>query len=111
MNRKPVILRALARSDAEAAIDYYIGEADEVVAARFIDALEAAYWLIGEHPASGSLRHVHELALPDLRSVPLKGFPWLVFYVARGEHIDVWHVLHAQRDIPVWLKDSESRTA
>jgi toxin ParE1/3/4 len=105
MKRKPVIPRALAVRDVDSAIDYYIAEAEPAVAERFIDALEAAYRLIGEHPASGSPRYAHELALPGLRCLPLKGFPWLVFYVAREDHLDVWRVLHAQRDIPAWLKN------
>jgi toxin ParE1/3/4 len=28
-----------------------------------------------------------------------------VFYIERESHIDVWRVLHAERDIPVWMKD------
>ncbi len=104
---KPVRPRALARRDGESAIDHHVGEAGPAVAVRFVDALEAAYRLIGEHPASGSPRYAHELALPGLRSVLLKGFPWLVFYVAREDHIDVWRVLHAHRDIPARLRDSE----
>jgi toxin ParE1/3/4 len=107
MNRKPVIPRALARRDVDAAIDYYIDEAGPAIAARFIDALEAAYRRIGEHPASGSPRYAHELALPGLRTLLLKGFPWLVFYVVREDHVDVWRVLHSHRDIPASLQDPE----
>ncbi|HUN97874.1 MAG TPA: type II toxin-antitoxin system RelE/ParE family toxin [Bradyrhizobium sp.] len=108
MDRHPINLRALARRDVESAIDYYIEEAGSAVAARFIGALEAAYRLIGEHPSSGSPRYAHELALPGLRCLPLKDFPWLVFYVARGDDIDVWRVLHTRRDIPAWMHDPES---
>jgi toxin ParE1/3/4 len=28
-----------------------------------------------------------------------------VLYIERASHIDVWRVLHAERDIPVWMKD------
>jgi len=31
---------------------------------------------------------------------PLKCYPHLVFYVERADHIDVWRVLHGERDIP-----------
>ena len=31
-----------------------------------------------------------------------------VFYVERDDHIDVWRVLHAQRDIPAWMQEPES---
>ncbi len=46
-----------------------------------------------------------ELDLPELRSWPLKRYPFLVFYVEQPDHIDVWRVLHGQRDIPSWLRE------
>ncbi len=30
---------------------------------------------------------------------------YLVFYVERSDHADVWPVLQRQRDIPAWLQD------
>ena len=42
----------------------------------------------------------HELNLPGLRSWPLTHYPYLVFYLERADHVDVWRVLHGQRDIP-----------
>jgi len=97
---KPVVPRRKATEDAEAAVDHYLIEAGVDVALQFVDALQAAYAHIGGHPASGSPRHGHELALPGLRSWPLPGFPYLVFYVERTDHVDVWRVLHGHRDIP-----------
>jgi toxin ParE1/3/4 len=38
--------------------------------------------------------------LPGLRFWPLKRYPYFVFYLERETHIDVWRVLHAERDIP-----------
>lgn len=107
MNGKRVHPRALARRDVEAAVDYYIREAGATIALRFIAALESAYRTIAEHPAAASPRYGQELALPGLRSHRLSGFPYLVFYVERDDHIDVWRVLHAQRDIPAWLHEPE----
>ena len=43
----------------------------------------------------------HELNLPGLRAWPLTRYPCLVFEVERSDHVDVWRVLHGQRDIPV----------
>jgi toxin ParE1/3/4 len=80
-----------------------VTEAGEAVALRFIDAVEAAYRAISRNPAAGSPRHGHELDLPGLRSPLLKGDPYLIFYIERDGHVDVWHVLNAQRDIPAWL--------
>ena len=70
-----------------------------------VEALEQAYLHIAGQPASGSPRHAHELNLPGLRSWPLQRYPYLIFYVERPNHIDIWRVLHGQRDIPAWLHD------
>jgi len=31
-----------------------------------------------------------------------------VFYVEQPDHIDVWRVLHGQRDIPTWMQQADS---
>ena len=105
MTAKPVIPRAKARADIDLAVEHYADEADAHVAFSFIDALEQAYAFIGEMPAAGSPRWSHELNLPGLRTIRLKGFPWLVFYLEFETHVDVWRVLHAKRDMPAWLTD------
>lgn len=105
MKSKPIIPRIVAQRDVEDAIDYYLNKTSEQVALGFITALEQAYTYIARHPATGSTRYAHELDLPELRSCPLKRFPFLVFYVERTDHIDVWRVLHGQRDIPSWLRE------
>jgi toxin ParE1/3/4 len=104
---KPVIPRELANRDVDEAIDYYLSEGAEQAALGFVGALEQAYVHIGLHPASGSPRYAHELSLPGLRSWSLSHYPQLVFYVEQDDHINVWRVLHGQRDIPVWLVESQ----
>ncbi|PAT43484.1 type II toxin-antitoxin system RelE/ParE family toxin [Vandammella animalimorsus] len=99
----PVIPRAQARRDVDQALEHYLREQAVPAALGFIDALEQAYAQIARHPATGSPRYAHELDLPGLRSWPLKRYPYLVFYVARSDHIDVWRVLHERRDMPAWL--------
>lgn len=71
----------------------------------FVDSLEHAYTHIGRNPASGSPRYAHELNLPGLRTWPTPRFPYLVFYVEYEDHVDVWRVLHAKRDIPAWMQE------
>ncbi|KQW37171.1 MULTISPECIES: type II toxin-antitoxin system RelE/ParE family toxin [Pseudomonas] len=103
MKAKPVIPRALASQDVEDAVNYYLDQQAEQAALSFIDALENAYTNISRHPASGMTRYAHELDIPGLLCWPLKRYPYLVFYVERDEHIDVWRVLHGMRDIPEWM--------
>ena len=107
MTAKAVIPRARAQADVEQVIDHYAAEAGAVTALAFIDALEQAYAFIGETPGAGSPRWSVELNLPGLRSARLKGFPWLIFYLEFEAHVDVWRVLHAKRDMPGWLTNTD----
>jgi toxin ParE1/3/4 len=108
VSAKPVIPRAQAKRDVDEALDHYLLEGGPAVAAGFVDSLEEPYLHLGRHPASGSPRYAHELNLPGLRYWPLNRFPYLVFYVERADHVDIWRVLHAQRDIPAWMQVHES---
>lgn len=103
-----MVLRARARQDIDDALTYYLAEAGEDVALRFIDAVEAALRHLSAHPSSGSLRFAYELDLPGLRAWPLRRFPWLVFYSESDQQVDVWRVLHGRRDIPAWLGETLS---
>lgn len=109
MTIKPVILRDLAARDVDEAVAYFLEEASVQVAMRFIDALERAYTHVGQHPASGSGRPAQELDLPGVRSWPLDRFPYVVFYVEREDHVDVWRILHGRRDVPAWLREPSGR--
>lgn len=108
MKRKPVVPREQANRDIDEVVAYYLSEASEAVAMGFINALEKAYGHIVRHPATGFTRCAHELNLPGLRAWPLKRYPYLVFYVERPDHIDVWRVLHGQRDIPTWMQEPDA---
>ncbi|GLZ85420.1 plasmid stabilization protein [Metapseudomonas resinovorans] len=107
MKAKPIIPRALANQDIDEAISHYLSEGAEQAALGFIDALERSYKHISRHPESGSSRYAHELDLPGLRSWMLKRYPYLVFYIERDDHIDVWRVLNGTSDIPAWMQSDE----
>jgi len=102
---KPVIPRKRARRDVHEAIEHSPGEVGGEVALAFIDALQAAYEHIARHRASGSPRYAQELGLPGLRFRPLEQYPYLVFYMDRDDHVDLWRVLHQERDIPEWIRE------
>lgn len=107
MKTKTVVPRGQANRDVDEAIAYYLAEDAEKAALGFIDALEQAYTHIGRNPGTGSPRYAHELNLPGLRAWQLARYPHVVFYVERPDHIDVWRVLHGQRDIPAWMRVPE----
>jgi toxin ParE1/3/4 len=108
VNRKDVIPRARAEEDVNDALDFYLAKAGEKVAVGFIDALERAYRLIGERPDVGATRYAHELGLPGLRSWPLRGYPYVVFYAPREDHVDIWRVLYASSDLPAWMAGDDA---
>lgn len=107
MSGKPVLPRELVHRDVEVAVDYYVRETGPDVALGFIEELQSAYRAIADRPGLGSPRYAQELALPGLRSREVKGFPYLVFYIDRGDHIDVWRALHGRRDIPSRMREAE----
>jgi len=100
---KPIRPRAVAKGDIQDAVDHYLSEAGNRTALAFIDELQRAYRQIARYPESGSPRYAHELDLPGLRSWPLKRYPFLVFYVVTEDYIEIWRVLHSERDIPAWI--------
>ena len=106
MKTKAIIPRARAVRDIDEAIEHYLDEAGAQIALGFIDSLEQAYAHIGRHRAAGSPRYAVDLNIPGLRFWALRHYSHLVFYVDRKDHVDVWRVLHGQRDIPEWLRES-----
>lgn len=107
MKAKPVIPREQANRDVDAVVADFLSDAGVAVTLGFIDALEKAYHHIGRHPATGSPRYAHELSLPGLRTWPLTRYPHLLFYIEQPDHIDVWRVLHGQRDIPAGMREPD----
>lgn len=107
MKARVVIPRQQANRDVEEAVAYDLKEAGENVALGFIDGLEKAYRQIARHPGTGSPRYGHALNLPGLRAWPLKRYPYIVFYVERPDQLDVWRVLHDQRDLPAWMQEPD----
>lgn len=93
-------LRSLAASDIDEAIAYLLSDGGDAVALAFIGALEVGINQIARSPNAGSLRFAYELGIPELRGWGLRRFPYVVFYVAHGDLIDIWRVLHTRRDIP-----------
>lgn len=106
MKSRRVVLREKAAQDVEEAVDYYLSPEAERAASGLIDALETAFAQIARFPTAGSPRYALELNLPGLRSWPLHGFPYLLFYLERDTHIDVWRVLHQERDIPAGMREA-----
>lgn len=105
MTPSKLVLRELARRDISGAVAYYVREATQDVALAFIDEVERAFGHILSHPEAGSPRYAQELDLPGLRHWVLGTHPYLVFYMPHEDCVDVWRVLHSERDIPRWMRE------
>ena len=105
MTPPKLLLREVARRDISEAVAYYVREATHDIALAFIDEVERAFGHILSHPEAGSPRYARELDLPGLRHWVLGIYPYLVFYLPHEDHVDVWRVPHAERDIPVWMRE------
>ncbi|MBS0463171.1 MAG: type II toxin-antitoxin system RelE/ParE family toxin [Proteobacteria bacterium] len=107
MSAKTVVLLPLAERDIHHVLAHYRNEGGTVLAERWAQAVEAALRYVGAHATSGSPRYADMIGTPGLRFWKARRFPYLVFYVERATQVDVWRVLHAQRDIPQWLHEPQ----
>lgn len=69
------------------------------MAARLVAAVERAVLQLEGQPGLGSLRIGRELEIAGLRSWRVSGFPLLLFYFERPEHLDVVRLLGERRDL------------
>ena len=98
-----VVRSTAASDDIHAAAVYYRDDAGVDTALQFIEDVEEAVRQIADWPGTGATRFAELLGVPGLRSLAMRRFPYIMFYVEGDDHIDVWRVLHARRDIPATL--------
>lgn len=104
---KPLHWHPQALRDADDAVDWYAEQGGLELELAFTAALEAAAELISTHSGIGSPRYATVLNLAGLRFWPVRKFPHLVFYIEHEAHVDIWRVLHGERDIPAWMGSPE----
>lgn len=103
-----VSLSEPAQDDANAAIDWYIGQGAYIAADDFANALEQAFGLLSGFP------HVGAQAAHNTRVLTLRSFPYSVFYRIQHNEIRVVAVALTVvgRGIGVgggrWLRASEA---
>jgi toxin ParE1/3/4 len=102
----PVVLHDRAQAAIDEILDCYEREAPHV-RPGFIDALEAAVHAIGRAPSLASPRFAHQVDWPGLRSLPLKGFPHIVFFVEQPRQLAIIRVLHQSRELETLLEEGE----
>lgn len=104
MNPKPVVLSDRALVELAQIVRRYSLTASADVASSFADAFHDAVQHISLFPGTGSIRLDLPLGWPELRSWPVRGFPYLLLYAESDDAIDVYRVLHTSGDIPESLR-------
>ncbi|MFT3942737.1 MAG: type II toxin-antitoxin system RelE/ParE family toxin [Ancrocorticia sp.] len=92
-----------AEQDLRESVLWYRDEAGPVTAERFIDAVLEAEVTIRDFPEIGSMHFAHLMSMAVLRTHVVPGFPYLMFYVATENGVDIIRILHQSRDIPSHL--------
>lgn len=104
---KPIVYRPRADGDIDE-IFAWLKRQSPKAARQFLDAVEAAFALLGEQPGIGSTRHASlmpELPQP-LRFHPLKDFPRiLLYYIERPDAVEVLRIWDAARGLDALLND------
>jgi toxin ParE1/3/4 len=102
---KRIVTRQRATQDIEDAVEYYLVEANQSVAAQWLDSYSAALAHISEFPRTGSPRYAKLSKLKSLRFWLLSRFPYMVLYQELPQHIEIIRVLHQASEIPQHLKN------
>ncbi len=100
---KRLVLQRRAMRELVDARAYYRHEAPHMVG-EFASTVDAELQYLRQHAATGSPRYGLQLGMPGLRSLPVKRFPYVIFFLDQGDHIVVVRVLHQARDIPAHLE-------
>ena len=73
------------------------------LAESFLASLRRGLALLSEQPAIGSLRLAEDVGMAGLRIWPVRGFPYVVFYLEQADLIMVLRIMHGARDFPALL--------
>jgi toxin ParE1/3/4 len=85
---------AIAESDVDEAVAFYLTAASFDAAKRFVDAYDEALCHICRFPGTGSRRHTASEVDFDLRFWTLNELPYSVFYRERADDVEIIRVLH-----------------
>lgn len=104
MTRRVVTTRQ-ADLDIDEAVDYYLAQGAFDAATRFVDRLDATKSVLAEHPSLGSSKYADDARIPNLQSITMPNFPYLVLYTDEPDAIRIHRVVNTNRDIFAVLAD------
>lgn len=86
-----------AQADADAVIDWYVGDGALVAAEDFAKALDKTLALLGNYPSMG------EQAAHGMRMLTLHDFPYSLIYRIQRDEIRIIAVAHHSRRPGYWV--------
>lgn len=86
-----------AQADANAIIDWYVGEGAFVAAEDFANTLNQVFGLLCDHPFMG------EQATRDARMLALHNFPYSLIYRLQRDEIRIIAIAHHSRRPGYWV--------
>mgnify|MGYP001054373377 CR=1 FL=1 len=92
-----ISLSAEARTDADEATDWYLGEGAFTAADHFADELDHAFGLLRQFPNMGA-PGPHQT-----RILPLPGFPYSLVYRIQSETVRIIAIAHQSRRPVFWV--------
>jgi len=100
VTKRPVELSTEASTEARAVRDWY-RERSERAAIQFVDELERALELLGDNPQLGP-RWDHPGLAERVRRLPIRRFPFVLFYTVGESALRVLAVAHTSREPGYW---------
>jgi len=106
MSRR-IVIRPRASVDLDEHFTY-IAQNNFEAALGFFDAARQTFSQLAQMPGIGSLYNIEDLHLVGLRKWAVRGFEkFLIFYLERGDYIEIIRLFHAVRDISGILAEEE----
>ena len=95
---KPVLLTPAAKQDRRDVVLYYRTEVGARVAKKLVGAMKKALHALEQQPGIGSPAIGKELDIDGLRAWRLDGFPLLLWYFERADHLLVVRLVWQRQD-------------
>lgn len=105
---RALLKSAFFETDVAMQFGWYVREAGERTAWRFLHAVEASINRLAEQPEVGRLRYFKDVRLQGLRSLRMEN-PFgriLVFYRAMPNCVELWRLMHGARNLPMRLSEA-----
>ena len=86
---------------------WYVREAGERAAWRFLNAVESVIGQLADQPEVGRVRRFRDERLQGLRSLRVSS-PFgkiVIFYRVTPDVIELWRLMHGARNLPIRLRE------